>query len=145
MTEPRADEEVTRAIDLALRDVIDPCCRDRGISVVDMGLVAHVEVTDRRAHIELMLTSGWCPFQVDLTGEVAAAAEGVEGIDEAEVRITLQQVWSPERMAPGARAKLRLLPDPEQAGDRDEWLSAHPAPSSPLLLTIPSRTKESTP
>ena len=28
----------------ALRDCYDPCCRDRGISVVDMGLIENVKV-----------------------------------------------------------------------------------------------------
>ena len=28
----------------ALRDVYDPCCADRGISVVDMGLIESIEI-----------------------------------------------------------------------------------------------------
>jgi metal-sulfur cluster biosynthetic enzyme len=52
----------------ALRGVVDPCCRERGISVVDMGLVHDVAVdaADGDARIDILLTSGWCPFQTDL-------------------------------------------------------------------------------
>ena len=31
----------------ALREVYDPCCADRGISIVDMGVVEDVRVTAR--------------------------------------------------------------------------------------------------
>ena len=46
----------------ALRDVYDPCCQEKGISIVDMGLVRSLVVQDRHARVELLLTSGWCPF-----------------------------------------------------------------------------------
>ncbi|MEU7857656.1 iron-sulfur cluster assembly protein [Nonomuraea sp. NPDC049141] len=37
----------------ALAGVYDPCCREKGISVVEMGLVRSVEVTAGRARVEL--------------------------------------------------------------------------------------------
>jgi metal-sulfur cluster biosynthetic enzyme len=46
----------------ALSEVFDPCCREKGISVVDMGLLRSIVVDDRHARVELLLTSGWCPF-----------------------------------------------------------------------------------
>ena len=46
------------AIRDALRGIYDPCCRERGISIVDMGLVRSIEVGDGRPRIELILTSG---------------------------------------------------------------------------------------
>src|SRR3712207_8154352 len=39
-----------------------PCCREKGISVVDMGLLRSVAVHDGHARVELLLTSGWCPL-----------------------------------------------------------------------------------
>ena len=57
----------------ALSSVYDPCCEEKGISVVDMGLLRSVTVADGHARVELLLTSGWCPFAarvltaVDLT------------------------------------------------------------------------------
>jgi predicted TIM-barrel fold metal-dependent hydrolase len=43
-----------------LSHVYDPCCREKGISVVDMGLVRSVDVDEGHARVELLLTSGWC-------------------------------------------------------------------------------------
>lgn len=126
-----ADRErtlVEERIRAALGGVVDPCCRERGISVLDMGLLSDVSVHDGTAQVEIMLTSGWCPFQVDLVSEITSAATSVPGVQQADVRITLQQVWSPERMSPAARRSLRLLPDPGQVADRDEFLARSPGP-----------------
>ncbi|MDP9407053.1 MAG: metal-sulfur cluster assembly factor [Actinomycetota bacterium] len=115
---PDAVSPVEAAVLTSLEGVADPCCRERGISVVDMGLLRRVEVVDGTAHLELLLTSGWCPFQVDLLAEVTAAVEALPGVDRADVRIMLDEVWTPERMGADARRKLRFLPDPVQVRDR---------------------------
>ena len=36
----------------ALSGVYDPCCREKGISIVDMGLLRSVEVVDGHARVE---------------------------------------------------------------------------------------------
>ena len=41
----------------ALAGVYDPCCREKGISVLDMGLVRSVRVEGGVATVELLLTS----------------------------------------------------------------------------------------
>src|SRR5215218_2832064 len=50
----------------ALDNCYDPCCRERRISVVDMGLIESVEIRDREVRIEMVLTTGWCPFAARL-------------------------------------------------------------------------------
>ncbi|HUG86272.1 MAG TPA: iron-sulfur cluster assembly protein [Euzebya sp.] len=133
----------TDAIRQALRAVIDPCCRDRGISVVDMGLLSDITVDAMgHAEVEIMLTSGWCPFQVELTAEVAEAAKAVDGVVDASVHITLDRVWSPTLMSPDASAKLRLLPDPGQVADRDAYLRSNPLP---IATVRPARQRGATP
>ena len=42
----------------ALDNCYDPCCRDRKISVVDMGLIESIEIENRRVEIEMVLTTG---------------------------------------------------------------------------------------
>jgi metal-sulfur cluster biosynthetic enzyme len=111
-----------RSIVDALRDVADPCCRERGISVVDMGLLHDVSLDDTgHARVEVLLTSGWCPFQVDLVAEIEAAVRAVPDVRTAEVSITLEEAWSTSRLSPGAAAKLRFLPDPAQVDDPVAW------------------------
>lgn len=116
-------------LDAALRTVIDPCCRERGISVVDMGLVRHAELVDGTAQVELMLTSGWCPFQADLSTTVSDALAGLAGVESVEVHITLDEVWTPARLSDGARQKLRFLPDPVAVADPSAYLASHDDPT----------------
>ena len=42
----------------ALDNCYDPCRRDRRISVVDLGLIGSIEITDRQVRIEMILTTG---------------------------------------------------------------------------------------
>ena len=51
-----------------LQTCYDPCCKERSVSVVELGLIQGVKV-DENGHdvrIELLLTSGWCPFSTHL-------------------------------------------------------------------------------
>jgi metal-sulfur cluster biosynthetic enzyme len=106
----------------ALSAVYDPCCAEKGISVVDMGLLRSVDVTDGRARIELLLTSGWCPFASRVLDEVKQAAEAVPGVDSADVEIVWDEAWTTDRLSPEATRKLRFLPDPVAVPDRDTYL-----------------------
>jgi metal-sulfur cluster biosynthetic enzyme len=120
-----AESGLAAAIVDALRDVYDPCCREQGISVVDMGLIESLDVTGDRAHIELVLTSGWCPFAVQLLTEVRERVEAVAEIEGATVDILWDRGWGSERLSDDARAKLRFLPDPRAVADRAAYVAAH--------------------
>ena len=113
-----------RIID-ALRTVHDPCCREKGISVVDMGLLRSVTVTERHARVELVLTSGWCPFASRVLSDVEDAIVAQSGVESAEVEVVWDEAWTTDRLSDSARRKLRFLPDPVAAGDRDAYLAAH--------------------
>ena len=89
-----------------LRDVYDPCCRDKGISVVDMGLLHRAEIDDGAARVELMLTSGWCPFATTVLGDIETAVRTLPGVDTATVELVWHEAWAPERLSDSARAKL---------------------------------------
>jgi metal-sulfur cluster biosynthetic enzyme len=126
-------------IDPSIRDVLDdvydPCCRDKGISVVDMGLLHRAEIDDGAARVELMLTSGWCPFAANVLGDIESAVRSLPGVDDATVELVWHEAWSPERLSDSARAKLRFLPDPATVGDPASYAAAHraqpPSPPSP--------------
>ena len=109
----------------ALREVYDPCCREKGISVVDMGLVRAVHQTGDQVRVELLLTSGWCPFASRVLTEVAERIEAQPGVAAAEVEIVWDEAWTTDRMSEQATRLLRFLPPPAQAGDRDAYLAAH--------------------
>lgn len=108
----------------ALRAVYDPCCRDKGISIVDMGLLHRARVEDGVAHVELLLTSGWCPFASRVLTDAQRAVEALPGVARADVRVVWDEVWSPRRLSPGARRKLRFLPDPARVPDRESYVAS---------------------
>jgi metal-sulfur cluster biosynthetic enzyme len=120
MTQPAPDWAVR-----ALTGVYDPCCREKGISVVDMGLLRSVELRDRHARVELLLTSGWCPFASRVLTDVADAMTAQPGVDTCEVEVVWDEAWTTDRLSPTARRKLRFLPDPVAVGDRDAYLAEH--------------------
>jgi metal-sulfur cluster biosynthetic enzyme len=107
----------------ALRDVYDPCCRDKGISVVDMGLLHRAEVDGRTARIELILTSGWCPFATDVLDDVQSAVCSLPGVDTATVDLVWHEPWSPDRLSDSAKSKLRFLPDPATVDDPASYVA----------------------
>ncbi len=97
-------EAVIRALD----NCYDPCCSDRRISVVDMGLIESIEVLDTTVRIEMVLTSGWCPFAARLLDMIQEEVGGLPGIDAVDVEVVWDPTWTPERMSAAAREKLRL-------------------------------------
>jgi metal-sulfur cluster biosynthetic enzyme len=109
----------------ALADVYDPCCREKGISVVDMGLLRSVTLSGSHARVELMLTSGWCPFATRLLTEIEDALAARPGVDTCEVDLTWDEAWTTDRLSASAAQKLRFLPDPASVPDRDAYVAAH--------------------
>jgi metal-sulfur cluster biosynthetic enzyme len=118
-------ESIDPGIARALRGVFDPCCRDKGISVVDMGLLHRARVEDGVARVDLVLTSGWCPFASRVLTDVETAVAGLPAVERAEVRIVWDEAWDSSRLSAGARRKLRFMPDPAQVRDRAEFIAAH--------------------
>ena len=112
------------AVREVLSGVFDPCCRDKGISVVDMGLIQSAEIDDGAARVELTLTSGWCPFAAAVLGDIESAVRGLPGVDSATVALVWDEPWSPERLSDSARSKLRFLPDPATVDDAASYVAA---------------------
>jgi metal-sulfur cluster biosynthetic enzyme len=116
----------------ALRGVYDPCCRDKGISVVDMGLLHRARIEHGAARVELLLTSGWCPFASRVLTDIEDAVRAIPGVESADVEIVWDEAWSPERLADSARRKLQFLPAPAAVADPESYLIDNwPNPNNP--------------
>ncbi|MGH8823855.1 MAG: metal-sulfur cluster assembly factor [Jiangellaceae bacterium] len=109
----------------ALRDVYDPCCREKGISVVDMGLIRSVTVRDGQARVELLLTSGWCPFASRVLTDVRDRIIALPEVGSAEVDVVWDEAWTTDRLSASAVRKLNFLPAPARVPDRDAYVVAH--------------------
>ncbi|MGZ4611720.1 MAG: metal-sulfur cluster assembly factor [Kineosporiaceae bacterium] len=111
-------EDYTEQVRDVLTDVHDPCCREKGISVVEMGLLRSATRSgDGDVRVELLLTSGWCPFAATVLSDVRDRVAALPGVTSADVEIVWDEAWTTERLSPRARGLLRFLPDPVQVPD----------------------------
>ncbi len=106
MTKVRGPDE-QRLLD-ALRDVHDPCCADRGISIVDMGVVEDVRVEGAHVEVDLLPTTGWCPFVATMTDAIPDRLRRLEGVQTVDVRVVWDPMWTPDRLSPSAQDKLTM-------------------------------------
>lgn len=89
----------------ALKQVKDP---ELGLDLVVLGLIYDVEIEEPNVKVTISLTSPFCPVAGQIVEDVKNAIEGVEGVDEAEVDLTFEPPWTPERINPLIRASLGL-------------------------------------
>jgi metal-sulfur cluster biosynthetic enzyme len=92
----------------ALRDVYDPCCADRGISIVDMGVVQDVRVEGAHVSVDLVPTTGWCPFVATMSSAIPDRLRKLAGVETVDVQLVWEPVWTMERLSPSAREKLSM-------------------------------------
>jgi len=90
----------------ALREVIDP---ELMINIVDLGLVYSINLTDRKAFVEMTLTSPACPAGPQIIMQSKLALEKVKGIDVAEIKLVMSPPWTPARMTDEARDQLGIF------------------------------------
>ena len=90
----------------ALREVIDP---ELMINIVDLGLVYSINHTDRKAQVEMTLTSPACPAGPQIIMQSKMALEKVDGIDVAEIKLVMSPSWTPARMTDEARDQLGIF------------------------------------
>ena len=89
----------------ALRKVKDP---ELNLDLVVLGLVYEIDVQDTHVHTKISLTSPFCPVAGQIIDDAKAAIEQVEGVESAEVELTFQPPWTPERIDPLIRATLGI-------------------------------------
>ena len=95
---------VERAVWDALYDIDDP---EMPISIVDLGLIYGVEIENCHAQIDMTLTYTGCPARDMLQETVRNRVTGVEGIDDAELRLVWSPEWTVEMVTEQGREDLR--------------------------------------
>jgi metal-sulfur cluster biosynthetic enzyme len=89
----------------ALRRVKDP---ELNLDLVVLGLVYGVDVNGDHVHVRMSLTTPMCPAADQIVTDAKREVEALEGVDHADVELTFDPPWSPERMDPLIRASLGL-------------------------------------
>lgn len=89
----------------ALRKVKDP---ELNLDLVVLGLIYDVDVTGDHVNVRMSLTTPMCPAADQIVSDVKEAIEALEGVDHADVELTFDPPWSPEKMDPLIRASLGI-------------------------------------
>lgn len=98
--------EVTeKTVEKALKGVKDP---ELNLDLVVLGLVYDIEIDDADVKATISLTSPMCPVADQIVEDARQAIAGVEGVEKAEVQLTFDPPWTPERISPLIRASLGL-------------------------------------
>lgn len=95
------EKEVRRA----LRKVKDP---ELNLDIVVLGLVYELDINDTHVNAKISLTSPFCPAASQIVDDTKNAIEAVEGIETAEVELTFDPPWTPERIDPLIRSSLGI-------------------------------------
>jgi metal-sulfur cluster biosynthetic enzyme len=89
----------------ALKTVKDP---ELGLDLVVLGLVYDIEVTGNDVKAIISLTSPMCPVAGQIVEDARQAILNMEEVNTAEVELTFDPPWTPERISPLIRSSLGL-------------------------------------
>ncbi len=79
-----------------LLDVIDPELR---ISIIELGLIYEVDVTDGDIKVVYTLTSPGCPLAPVIDGQIKDMLGDLPGVNEVVSELTFNPPWDPATMA----------------------------------------------
>ncbi len=94
-----------KAVRNALKTVKDP---ELNLDLVVLGLVYDIEVEGASAKATISLTTPMCPAAGQILEEAKEAVAGVDGVEDAEIELTFDPPWTPERISPLIRSALGI-------------------------------------
>lgn len=89
----------------ALKKVKDP---ELKLDLVTLGLVYDIQVEGGEAKVIMSLTTPMCPVAGEIVDQARLAVAKVDGVEKAEVELTFDPPWTPERISPLIRSSLGL-------------------------------------
>ena len=98
--EPQPDASAATITEEAVRQqlmrVEDP---EIHLDIVSLGLIYAIQITDRKVHTKMTLTSPGCPYGPMLIQLTRSALYAVPGVKEASVEVVWTPPWDPRTMA----------------------------------------------
>lgn len=100
---PPIEEKVTDA----LKTVFDP---DIPVNVYDLGLIYGIDIRESgKVQVTMTLTNPNCPVADDLMLQVREAVQGIQEVQEAEVKLVFDPPWTKDNMSDAAMLELGLF------------------------------------
>jgi metal-sulfur cluster biosynthetic enzyme len=65
-------------------------------------------VEGSHVRVDLVLTTGWCPFVANMSSSIPDRLRRLAGVDTVDVQVVWDPVWTTERLSPSARDKLAV-------------------------------------
>ncbi|NJE08550.1 metal-sulfur cluster assembly factor [Thermococcus sp. M39] len=110
MSEEKKVEEVKLSKELILeklKEVVDP---EIGIDVVNLGLIYEVDIRpDNTVYVKMTVTTPGCPLTMWLLKAVEEKILEIPGVKDAEIELTFDPPWTPDRISEEYKKKLGLL------------------------------------
>jgi len=89
-----------------LKEVIDP---EIGIDVVNLGLIYDLRVNpDNTVYVKMTMTTPGCPLTMWILRAVEDKILEIPGVKDAEIELTFDPPWTPDRISPEYKKKLGL-------------------------------------
>lgn len=90
----------------ALREIYDP---EIPVNIYDLGLIYKVQIDDRRASVDMTLTTPGCPVAQTFPGMVESSIKAVPGVKDAVVHLVWDPPWTQDNLSEEARLQLGLI------------------------------------
>jgi len=87
-----------------LREVIDP---ELGLNIIELGLVRDVTIEEKKAHVNMIMTTPFCPYAPALLEMTRSKAE--EALNKPTTIEMGAEMWDPSYMEEGAGADWGLF------------------------------------
>ncbi|MCR9128122.1 MAG: DUF59 domain-containing protein [Alphaproteobacteria bacterium] len=104
---PAEIERITHDVIAALKSVHDP---EIPADIYELGLIYQVDLeAEGLLKVEMTLTAPGCPVAGEMPIWVKDACETVDGVERADVSLTFDPPWTPDRMSEEAKLTLNML------------------------------------
>lgn len=94
------------------------------VSVLDLGMVEHVDIDGQQVVIKMLPTFSGCPALNIIKGNIERAVKTVENVDSVEVQFIFNPPWTSDRITEKGRAGLKLFgiaPPPKYLEEDGSW------------------------
>ena len=98
--------DLKEKIIIEIKKIYDP---EIPVNIFELGLIYKIEVTDnKRAIIEMTLTSPNCPVAESLPNSVKDNILKIDGIDDVDLKLVWDPPWTKDKMSEAAKLELNL-------------------------------------